>query len=395
MRKITVYISLAACTVMLSLLFSNTAEAISVKEYFGMSDTETEKTAKTSGEEAFDDFLDSLPDEVRANIPDSILSNDISSADELLSELSFGKIIAMLADKTLELITSNGISLSALLGVLILSSIIRTASETLGNSARLTNVATSVATALTIVGFGSKMIEAAENFCRLTCGTMSSCVPLLGALYAASGNVTTASVQSSAVTLLAVLCQNIFSIVLIPAIKAVIALGIIGSVFKETGLPRITNVVKKATTWFMLTAMTLFSFLLGIQNTVAQSADTIGVRSLKFAVGNLVPIIGGAVSDSLSAIGGSIALLKSTCGGVAIVIIICVVLPYIVCVAAQKLLLMLLKGVAGILGCNFEEKLIGELDSAASMALAFMISSAVSFVYALTLFTTSSIAISG
>ena len=186
---------------------------------------------------------------------------------------------------------------------------------------------------------------------------MNAVVPILGTLYAASGNVTTASVQSGGMLLLVTLCQNIFSAVLLPCAGVCLSLGIIGAVFGETGLSGVTAAVKSAVTWLTLSVMTLFSFFLGLQNTVAQSADNFGIRSLKFAVGSLVPIIGGAVSDSLGTIGGSLGVLKSACGSIAIVIIVAIVAPGIICVLAQRLFLFALKSAAGILGCEREERL--------------------------------------
>lgn len=353
----------------------------------------TDTASETSPDELLGDFIDNLPDEVRKRLPDSV-TNDMTSEDAV-SALSFKGIVSRILSSLSELLPKQLGTLSLVMCILILSALARTAASSLGGTrtSRLVDMTVAISAALVLAGVGSRMMEAAESFRELTCGIMNAVVPVLGVIYAASGNVTTASVQSGGMLLLVTLCQNLFSLVFLPAVKICLSLGIVGAVFGETELSRITGAVRSFVTWLILSVMTLFSFILGIQNTVAQSADNFGIRSLKFALGSLVPIIGGAVSDSLGTIGGSLGVLKSACGGIAIVIIITIVAPGILFVLSQKMLLFILKSAAGILGCGREEKLIGEIGLTASITLAFMIAMAFSFVYALTLFTSSALAI--
>lgn len=380
-----------SAALVLSVFLALPCRAGALDYYLTPEDTDGAETAVS--DDLIGELIRNLPDEVRKNMPESITED--MTPDDAISALSFKKIAKQIIGSLAKLLPVQLGTVSLVLCMLILSAVVRTVAASFGSAqtARLADTAVSISVALSLAGVGSRIVEAAENFKELVCGVMNAVVPILGTLYAASGNVTTASVQSGGMLLLVTLCQNIFSAVLLPCAGVCLSLGIIGAVFGETGLSGVTAAVKSAVTWLTLSVMTLFSFFLGLQNTVAQSADNFGIRSLKFAVGSLVPIIGGAVSDSLGTIGGSLGVLKSACGSIAIVIIVAVVAPGIICVLAQKLFLFALKSAAGILGCEREERLIGEIEQTASIVLAFMIAVTVSFVYALTLFTSSAVAI--
>jgi len=342
-------------------------------------------------------LLENLPKEIRDNLPEEMFSDDIAEiADNAQNITSFSYVGKRILSGITNTFFPSVKTAFLTLVIIILASIFHTISHSLkdNNTSELVSSVTNGAIALSLIGSGIISFSGIESFKKIICELMNGMVPILGAVYAASGNPGTAAIQSGGILLLVTLCQNLFAKVLLPAIRICLALGIVGAIVPEIEIKPIITAFRNITTTVMLTSVTLFSFMLGLQNTIAQSADTFSARSIKFAVGNLIPIVGGAVSDSLSTVGGSLSVIKSAGGSAAIVMIIILLIPTLSTLVINRFAIFLCKSISGILGCKNEEAFLGEMGSVSSLMLAFAASISVAFIYALTLFTNSSLAIS-
>ncbi len=353
--------------------FESGAENI-IEHYFTPDSIDREETV-------YSDFVSSLPEEIRENLPDNLSKEPENAAD-------FSNLWVKLVDVVKKNLFPAIVEMASVFALLLISSLIRTfigSSE--GGTAQICGTAVNIGMILCIISTGVLTIKAAEEFKNLICNIMNGMVPALGVIYTASGNLSTGAVQSGGIMLLVALCQNLFSIVLMPAVRICLLFGIVDSIFPEVGVKPILVMFKNIATWIMIISVTLFSFVLGLQNTIAQSADSFGARSIRFAVGNLVPIIGGAVSDSLGTLSGSLSVLKSAGGSAAIIAVILIIAPSVVGLLLRQLVLFLCRTAAGVMKCTDEEKLLGELGSVTSMMLAFAVAISVAFIYMLTLFT--------
>lgn len=63
------------------------------------------------------------------------------------------------------------------------------------------------------------------------------------------------------------------------------------------------------------------------EGSLAGAADSVTLRTAKFAAGAVFPVVGGAVSDALSSVQGSMSLLRSSVGGFASIAIMAMLLP--------------------------------------------------------------------
>ena len=76
-----------------------------------------------------------------------------------------------------------------------------------------------------------------------------------------------------------------------------------------------------------------------IKTAVASRADAIGLRSVRFAINSVVPVIGGAISEGLLSIQAYSSLIKSSVGVAGIAAVALVFLPAIIEVAFWRLFL--------------------------------------------------------
>lgn len=73
-----------------------------------------------------------------------------------------------------------------------------------------------------------------------------------------------------------------------------------------------------------------FVTVLSVKTAVASRADALGLRSLRFAINSVVPVIGSAISEGLLSIQSYAGLVKSTVGVVGIIGVIALFLPALI-----------------------------------------------------------------
>ncbi len=347
-------------------------------------------------DDVYQNLIESLPDEIKAHMPKELFENGFFDADQTADAISdYSSVWEKITDEIGKAILPALGDISLIFAVVILSSVIRSIviTDRGSNTGQICTAVINAGIALSVVGSEMLFVTRVEQFKNLICSIMNGMIPALAVIYTASGNVNTGAVQSAGIVLLVTLSQNLFTIILMPAVRISLVLAVVDSVFPEIGMKPILTAFKNVATWIMVSSVTLFSFILSLQNTIAQSADSLGVRSMKFAVGNLVPIIGGAVSDSLSTLGGSLSVLKSAGGAASIIALIIVIIPFLISLIMRRLSLFLCKSVAGVLKCTHEEKLFAEFGSITSLMLAFTVAICIAFIYTLTLFTKSGLAV--
>ena len=384
--------------VICALLFLSSAFTVygdNIYEYYFYPEDAEQKNSVIP--EEYSSFIDALPNEIKDKLPGDLkngnISDFISSAEEITDfEYVWTELVKQVLNTFFPVVKTTLL----IIGILILSKLTRLFTTDISSKAnnKLIDSIINVAVILTIFATGSVIFEEVERFKDINCNLMNGIIPVFGVVYAASGNGSTAAIQSGGIMLLVTLCQNLFSIILLPSVRICLFMSIANAVFPDSGIKPVATVFKNISVSIMVASVTLFSFILSLQNSIAQTADTFGIRSIKFAVGNIVPIIGGAVSDSLGTIGGSLSLLKKAGGNILIIMVILIILPTLSMLLIRRLSFYLCKTSAEILDCTAEKNLLEDIGSAVSMMLAFSVAISISFIYVLTLFSNSVLAIS-
>lgn len=343
----------------------------------------------------YSEFFDSLPSEIKEKLPEEMLSGsigDITAGAEKITDFSY--IWRSLAGILLGQVHPIFRSTAVIIGILILSSVLRAVGKSFGDTGvhRIYELVINIGIISAIFGAELVPFSEIEEFKELICGLMNGMAPLLGAVYVSTGNAGTAAVQSGGMLLLISLSQSLFAYILLPSVRICLMLGIASAIFPDIGIKPVSSSFMKLSTGIITISVTLFSFVLGLQNSLAQSADSLGIKSIKLVLGGLVPIIGGAVSDSLGTIAGGFGVLKSAGGSVAIIIIILLLAPTLIGLLLRRFALLFCKTAADMLGCTGEAGLIEDIGSVISMLVAFAFAISTGFIYSLTLFTGSALA---
>lgn len=202
---------------------------------------------------------------------------------------------------------------------------------------------------------------------------MLSFTPVLSVLISAYGLPATAGFYNFA---LLGACQFISQAAasgLIPAVGAYIALCVSAGVSGNKGLWSIAGQIKKICNWCLSFMLTIFTSLLTLQGFISSGADDLTIRTTKFLVGNLVPVIGSAISDALIAAQGSIRLVKNMVGTAGIVAALLMFLPVLTHVLLWRVVLGFSAACGEIIGAGNVSKLLSSFADVMAVLMGVVI----------------------
>lgn len=160
-------------------------------------------------------------------------------------------------------------------------------------------------------------------------------------IVATSGGAVTSFSTNTLLLILSQALSIISSSIIMPVVNCFLCVGICSSVNKELNLGSLVSSVKKFITTSISLMSTLFVSVLSIKTAVASKADALGIRSIRFAINSVVPVIGGSISEGLLSIQSYSSLIKTSVGIVGIIAVFSLFLPAIAEVTVWRIVLSL------------------------------------------------------
>jgi stage III sporulation protein AE len=137
------------------------------------------------------------------------------------------------------------------------------------------------------------------------------------------------------------------------------------------------------------------ALILGYQSTIAAGADTLGARTVKFTVGSTVPLVGGALAESVRTLAGSIAVLRATVGTVGILCVVAILLQPLLLLWAHQLFFGVLGAVGGLLNCPKQGEFFVRMQELLKFAWSLMLACGLFFLFLFSVFARSAVAYGG
>ena len=116
------------------------------------------------------------------------------------------------------------------------------------------------------------------------------------------------------------------------------------------------------------------------------AGDSVTAKTVKFAMGTYIPIVGGSISETLSVISASVSAIKSLCGIAAIAALLIAFLAPFSNILLTRIAIGLSGAFAEVIGCEREGLLLCECKSICDILIAVSIASCVMFIAALGIF---------
>lgn len=332
------------------------------------------------------ELFDALPDDVARELEDYFASSDdISRVDELKEKIDIRYIAGIVWRHLTDIFPSWLGTLGTMLAVTVISSVVKNTLST-SMSEELCSGTVSLISVVSAGNVALKSARLAVTFISQLCTVMNAMIPVMSVVMLSGGGVTQASVNSGALMLYITVTQNITEKFLVPMAGALFALSTFSGIFKGVNVSSFISGVQR----FLMTvfgfSMMIFSFVMGIQTSLASSADSLGMKTVRFAVGSYIPIVGGAVSEALSTVTAGLSHVRHMTGTLGVIIILLSVLPTIISLFMCRLSLLICKSVAETLECQEAASPMGDADKVLSLFLAFSAMSTVFFIFAIVLF---------
>ena len=314
-------------------------------------------TVQAQAVELPEDLMDAVPEEAE----DLLDGQAVDDAGDLAQGI--GGILERLGDQAGAVIRARLRGAAAVLLVAVLCGAAEGFGQGTGGSratAFLPMVGALSVTLLTagslddLIGLGSQTIRELSDFSQ-------TLLPTLAAATAASGAVTTATVQQVTTVFFVDLLLWLIQDLLLPLVYLYI-----GALTAAACLP---EGLKKVVTWILTTALLLFTVYLSVVRIVSGSADGATVKVAKAAISGVVPVVGGILSEVSETVMAGAGMLKNTIGifGMLAVLAACAY-PFLQ-LGVQYLLYKLSAFLAAAVGPPGLSTLIGGLGGAFGLVL--------------------------
>ena len=314
----------------------------------------------------YQSLLESIPKSMRDLLPDELFSSrveDVGNAAKQMGDFSY-LLNVLLSLIGLEL-GSNVRLLASICGLLLLSAISNALQGTLKSTsvAKAFSLLSTLMITSALLSHGYQGIQAVTSYFS-TLGSMTGAlIPLMGVLYTLGGNVTTAVASSSSLVIYMTVQEQLIGKSIVPFCGIVLSIAMIRAIDPGLRVGTLSDTIKKNYTTFLAFLMMLLGAMLAMQTTLGAGSDTVMMRSAKFAAGNLIPIVGGSVSDLVRTVSAGVGYLRGSIGICAVILLILMLFPTLVKLFLIRLVWQITASFADLLGCESEKKLLDEMAS--------------------------------
>jgi stage III sporulation protein AE len=349
--------------------------------------TQAMSNATSDVNDSFSELRKFIPEDVLSELPEGIFDGEDTSSslpEKIGVKYIFGKLWSFIKRS---LLPAAG-NLASLLGMTALAASFGLLADGLSCAAigRMFTLCATLAVACHVINTQVGIINGAA----LVIGSMTvfsnAIIPILTALLISSGNTLTASVTGAGLLEFTTILANFTEYCFLPLCRACFGLAIIAAISENGHTDGICGIVKKTFTVTAGFAAALFTAVMTYQTTLTAAADGVAARSIKYAIGSSIPVVGGALGDAIKGTAAGLSLIKSSVGAVGIVVIILIVSPVLINLFLNGAILGICSAAAKILGCDRIATLMAELKNVSGFILAVVALSTTIFIIGLSVF---------
>lgn len=353
-------ISTKICTVifLLPLLFSVLTTTVNAED--------TTENGYTTIPDEYEDYLDSIPDELRDLLPDGLFSKDAGEVGGAVTEMSsFSYLLSTLFELVGLKLADVAKMLAQIVGVLLLSAAVRCLkasfrSETVAKAFSFVSVC--IVTLCLVSKSYAGIASVTAYFDRLSKMTAAT-LPLMGALYAMGGNVAAAVASSAGLATFLAVLEQVVAKSIVPFCGICMASALVSGLDPTLRTGTLVSTLKKNYTTVLSFLMMLLVAMLATQTTLGARQDSLAMKSVKFAAGNWIPVVGGSVGELLRTVSTSVGYLRGAVGLSGILLLLLTLLPTLVELFLARAAWQISASLADLLGCDSEKRLLEEFAS--------------------------------
>lgn len=165
-------------------------------------------------------------------------------------------------------------------------------------------------------------VTIAYSLVKAITGFMNILLPIIIILLNLSGNIFSGNIISVSLVFIINLFASAMTYFIIPTLSFGFILSIIDNLLTDINISYLVSFIKQSVLFIMGIFSCLFIGILSIQGSLFASLDSLSLKTAKFAVSKLVPVLGSLISDSTDTVIGFIKVIKNSVGLIGVLILI-------------------------------------------------------------------------
>lgn len=325
-----------------------------------------------------EDFANGLPPEAAA-VGDAIRGGTLTEFSDMAS------LCAYLWGFAESEIVSLRETFSTLLGLLLLLSLSSVVKPT-GQSGNFTEFGVTLVAAVVLYRLLYHSVLRVGAYLDDLTGIATVMAPAMSVLQVAGGNSAGMAVTEGGMAYFLMIVENLCRSVLLPLVNTSFGFVAVGALGNDLPVGGVLRTVRH----LYMTILGFFSMLLcaslGMQSALSSASDNLLFKGARYAVGNLVPVVGGTLGSTLQTAAASVMVLKQTVGVGGAVAVLFVVLPLFIELLLTRTLISLSAGVTEMMGAARATSLFGDLRGVYDMMIAITVISSLVFLFMAAIF---------
>lgn len=214
---------------------------------------------------------------------------------------------------------------------------------------------------------------------------MKMIVPVVMTALITCGAIVSATVFEPVVVTIVEVAVNLIQNVMIPLVMIATGLSIVNHLSDRFKTQKLTKFMNQTVKWGLSVMLTVFVSVAGLQSIASSGADALTVRLSKFAAANLIPVVGGILSESVETVMNCSVLIKNSIGILGIISLAVLTLLPLIKIGA---ILILFRLTAAVCEPVAEPKVIqcmSELGNSISVLFSILVAVTVMFIMIVTI----------
>lgn len=312
-----------------------------------------------------------LPSAIRSFLPE-----DVTDTEAIAESVGFTRLFALAAEAFTGAFSSLGGFFLRLFGITLLFS----AASACGKGAVVQTVFPGAA-ALALWGTLSEGWTRVAEFLSDLSSFTATAQGIYTALFATAGSTATAASAGLGFSAFLTVVEVFSSGLLLPLLEILFALSAVSAVGAPDAVGEVADNLRGFTVFLLSLTAALLTASLAFQTSLAGSTDSVAARTVRFAVGTAIPVVGGSVSGALGTLCASLSLVRSAAGSASVVVLLALVLPVIAELFLRRFALSLAQSLSRMLGapaiggvfCRFRGLYDLLIAAVAILALTFLL----------------------
>lgn len=214
---------------------------------------------------------------------------------------------------------------------------------------------------------------------------MKTLVPVVLACLVSGGAVISATAFETVLMAVIEITEWVIETIFLPILMMTAALNIVNNMSERLNAEKLVQAMNKTVKWGLGILLTLFVGITGLQGIATGGADGLTVKVTRFAAANLIPVVGGVLSETVETVMNCSIVIKNSVGIIGIIIVVLVSLFPIIKTAACLIMFRLSAAVIQPISDKKIVKCISELADSVSCVLSMMVAVTIMFIIIITI----------